>query len=312
MSSEQLRPGDTLLALLSSATEPVFLIAPFIKQDAMARLLGAIPDDIPVTCVTRWRPDEVAAGVSDLEVFDLIRARASGTLLLQPHLHAKLYRVGDRRLLGSANISGRALGWHEPANLEILLAVDGPNDALDLFEQNLFTTVMLASSQVRDAVALAADAIAATMPKSTWNAVSSTQTVLSSSYWLPTCPRPDLLYRVYAGTIGDMLLANSRILGENDLAFLEPPAGLSDRNFHAFIGAMLRQVRWIQDLDQLTTQGLTDTVAAATIAASLPPDHDFSPEALWNVTKDWLMHFFPNQYDRVPAGEMLRRKRQTL
>src|SRR3546814_13321865 len=107
MSSEPLRLGDALLALLSSATEPVFLIAPFIKQDAMARLLGAIPDDIAVTCVTRWRPDEIAAGVSDLEVFDLIRARASGPLLLQPHLPAKLYRPAYRRLLGSANISCR-------------------------------------------------------------------------------------------------------------------------------------------------------------------------------------------------------------
>src|SRR3546814_15701150 len=97
----------------------------------MARLLGAIPDDIAVTCVTRWRPDEIAAGVSDLEVFDLIRARASGTLLLQPHLHAKLYRTGDRRLLGSANISGRALGWHEPANLEILLAEAGLNSSAE-------------------------------------------------------------------------------------------------------------------------------------------------------------------------------------
>jgi phosphatidylserine/phosphatidylglycerophosphate/cardiolipin synthase-like enzyme len=312
MSSEPVTPGDALMALLSSATEPVFLIAPFIKQDAMARLLGAIPADVPVTCVTRWRPDEVAAGVSDLEVFDLIRARVSGSLLLQPHLHAKLYRVGDRRLLGSANLSGRALGWNVPANLEILLNVDGPNEALDVFEKMLFATVMPASTQVRDAVAVAAAAIGATMPKSGWSAIPDTQPALSSSYWLPTCPRPDLLYRVYSGTIGDTLLANSRMLGENDLAFLEPPAGLSDRNFHAFIGAILLQVRWIQDLDQLTIQGLTDTVAAATIASSLPPGHDFSPEALWSVTKDWLMHFFPNQYDRVPAGEILRKKRQAI
>src|SRR3546814_17537694 len=99
----------------------------------MARLLGAIPDDIAVTCVTRWRPDEIAAGVSDLEVFDLIRARATGTLLLQPHLHAKLYRTGDRRPLDSANISGRAPVWPKPANLETLLAADGPNDAPDFF-----------------------------------------------------------------------------------------------------------------------------------------------------------------------------------
>src|SRR3546814_14053972 len=103
---------------------------------------------------------------------------------------------------------------------------------------------MPASPQVRDAVALAATAIAATMPESGWNAVPSTQTVLSSSYWLPTCPRPDLLYRVYAATIVDMLLANSRIIGENDIAFLETPAGLSYRNFHAFIGPKLREVPW--------------------------------------------------------------------
>src|SRR3546814_20286660 len=110
MSSEPLRLGDALLALLSSATEPVFLIAPFIKQDAMARLLGAIPDDIAVTCVTRWRPDEIAAGVSDLEVFDLIRARASGTLLLQPHLHAKLNRTGSQ--------IGRASGGEKGGQFE--------------------------------------------------------------------------------------------------------------------------------------------------------------------------------------------------
>ncbi len=312
MSSKPVRPGDALIELLSSAVEPVFFIAPFIKRDAMGQLLDAIPEEIPVTCVTRWRPDEVASGVSDLEVFDLIRARKAGSLLLQPHLHAKLYRVGEHRLLGSANISGRALGWHEPANLEILVPFDGPNEELDRFEQHLFSTVMPANAQVRDAVALAAAAIAATMPRPTWNPTVSAVTVLSSSYWLPTCPRPDLLFRVYTGSIGEMLLANSRVLGENDLAFLEPPPGLSDQNFHAFVGAMLRQVRWIQDLDQLTILGLTDEVAARTIAASLPPEHDFSPEALWNVTKDWLMYFFPNQYDRVPAGEMLRRKRQIL
>jgi hypothetical protein len=169
-----------------------------------------------------------------------------------------------------------------------------------------------ASTQARDAVAAAADAIAATMPRSGWKATDEAQNVLSSTFWLPTCPRPDLLYRVYCGTIGDMLLSNSRMLGENDLAFLEPPAGLSERNFDAFIGAMLRQVRWIQDLDQQTTQGLTDNDAATTIAASLPAHHDFSPGSLWNVTKDWLMHFFPHQYDRVPAGEMLRKRWQII
>jgi hypothetical protein len=49
-----------------------------------------------------------------------------------------------------------------------------------------------------------------------------------------------------------------------------------------------------------------------TIAQSLPGDYGFSPEALWNVTKEWLVYFFPNEYDRIPAGEMLRKRRQAI
>ena len=109
-----------------------------------------------------------------------------------------------------------------------------------------------------------------------------------------------------------MLLAHSISLAESDLAFLEPPLGLTEATFNMFVGAMVRQAKSMQDLDKLTDQGLTDSVAADTIAKSLPPGHDFSPEALWSVAKDWLIHLFPDQYDRVPAGEMLRKRRQSI
>jgi hypothetical protein len=305
-------PGEALVSLLKGANDPVFLIAPFIKQDAMLRLLEAIHKDVPVTCVTRWRPDEVAAGVSDLEVFDLLAGRADSKLLLEGHLHAKLYRTGDRRLVGSANITGRALGWHEPANKELLLEFDGPNAEIDEFERSLFAAVTPATQQVRDSVAAAALALATNFPKRMWTPPANEDLLFSASYWLPTCSRPDLLFDVYDGTTGDMLLSNSRVLAENDLMFLEPPLGLGRQTFEAFVGAMLRQVRWIQELDRLTNEGLTDHQAAMTIAQSLPGDYGFSSEALWNVTKEWLVYFFPNEYDRIPAGEMLRRRRRAI
>jgi hypothetical protein len=305
-------PGEALISLLESARDPVFLIAPFIKHDAMARLLNAVPKEVPVTCVTRWRPDEVASGVSDLEVFDLLNERADSKLLLEGHLHAKLYRTGGRRLIGSANLTGRALGWHEPANKELLLGFDGPSPEIDEFEQALFAAVTPATSQVRESVAAAAEALMKSFPQRMWVPPANGDLLLSTSYWLPTCSRPDLLFNVYDGSIGDMLLSNSRVLAENDLTFLEPPLGLSRQNFEAFVGAMLRQVRWIQDLDRQTNEGLTDHQAVITIAQSLPANHGFSPEALWNVTKEWLVYFFPNEYDRIPAGEMLRRRRRAI
>nr|WP_166179447.1 phospholipase D family protein [Altererythrobacter segetis] len=311
MTSEMAGAGDQLLSLLKDAAHPVLLVAPFIKQEALSRLLSATPREVPVTCVTRWRPDEVASGVSDLEVLDLLAARDGSKLFLQAHLHAKLFRTGERRLVGSANITGRALGWVEPANLELLVALDGPHPELEAFEAELFGSVSPATREVQAAVAAAATALASRFPVVEIPAPDWSPSI-ASSFWLPTCPRPDLLFRVYDGSVGDILLSNAKTAAQQDLAFLEAPAGLNEGAFTAFIGAMLRQVRWMQELDKLTTDGLTDDVAVRTIAAALPSDHGYSPEALWNVTKEWFVFFFPGQYDRVPAGEMLRKRRQSI
>lgn len=306
-------PGDQLLSLCRGAQGPVVLVAPFIKVGAFTRVLDATPAALPVTCVTRWRPEEVAAGVSDLEVLDRVRSRPEARLFLHPHLHAKFYRAGSIALLGSANITGRALGWSEPANLELLVEVDPLAPHLQAFETALFSSVLQADEAIRDAVAIAASALKAALPPApSWTREFVPGQVVSSAFWLPMCPRPDLLYRVYSETIGDRLLANARGLGEQDLAFLGAPPGLIEPAFNGYVAAMLRQVRWIQDLDRLTNQGLTDHMAAETIARSLPPEHDVSPEDLWGVTKEWLMHFFPGDYDRVPAGEMLRKRRRLV
>lgn len=305
--------GDGLLGLCAGATERVVLVAPFMKAGAFARVLAAIPSAVAVTCVTRWRPDEVAAGVSDLEVFDAIKARSNAKLFLHPHLHAKYYRSGSRALVGSANLTGRALGWTQPSNLEILIAANPLDAEIAAFEVELFSQVIPADDQIRLAVEAAALGLKAAAPKfPAWHLQPTTNEAFSSRYWLPTCPRPDLLFRVYEGSIGDILLAHSISLAESDLAFLEPPLGLGEAAFNGFVGAMVRQVKSMQDLDQLTNQGLTDNVAADTIRKSLPEGHDFSPEGLWSVAKDWLIHFFPDQYDRVPAGEMLRKRRRSI
>lgn len=305
--------GNRLLAFCGAARGPLMLVAPFIKEGALARLLAVVPSDVEVSCVTRWRPDEVAAGVSDLEVFELVRARGNARLFLQPHLHAKYYRSGDLALLGSANLTGRALGWTEPSNLELLVATDSGSQDLQQFEKSLTSSMQEADKAVRDAVASAAESLKALQPKAPpWSRDFIAESVFKSTYWLPTCPRPDLLFRVYNETIGDQLLSNTRCLAEQDLSYLAPPLGLSEGAFRGYVGALLRQVRWIQDLDRLTAQGLTDHIAVETIAKGAPAGHDFSPLDLWNVTKEWFIYFFPDQYDRVPAGEMLRKRRKSI
>src|SRR4051812_7869721 len=113
--------GDRLLRLVEGADGLVILAAPFMKGHALERVLERVPTASDLVCVTRWRLEELAAGVSDLEVWPLLIRRGRSRLLLRHELHAKYYRAGPRCLVGSANLTGAALGWSAKANLELLI-----------------------------------------------------------------------------------------------------------------------------------------------------------------------------------------------
>ena len=75
-------PGKKLIELCRGTSKEVMLVAPFIKIAALSKLLQSLPNElISVRCVTRWHPEEILAGVSDLEVFDLFEGRPERKLL---------------------------------------------------------------------------------------------------------------------------------------------------------------------------------------------------------------------------------------
>ena len=84
------RDGDRLVEHLSSARREVLICAPFIKAGVIAKVLSAIPDNVEVRVITRWLPREIAVGVSDLAVFDLVAEHGNASLRLLDRLHAKI------------------------------------------------------------------------------------------------------------------------------------------------------------------------------------------------------------------------------
>jgi hypothetical protein len=114
--------GDALATLLSGARHEVLLAAPFVTVPALTRLLEQVPTGVELALVTRWRLDELAVGVSDAAVYEVICARGGSVRLLN-HLHAKYYRSDEAALVGSANITATALGWSGESNLELLTPI---------------------------------------------------------------------------------------------------------------------------------------------------------------------------------------------
>ena len=150
--------GERLKALLVPAQRRVVLCAPFMQARVVETLLSVVADDVMVRIVTRWRAVEVAAGVSDLGVFEVANRRPRTELLLLNDLHAKLFVADDHCLVGSANLTGAALGWSEFSNLELLVSVPVQNEDVAVLLQQLNAaepaTVAMRSEIEREAAAL--------------------------------------------------------------------------------------------------------------------------------------------------------------
>ncbi len=121
-------PGD-LLSQLCSDAQNLILAAPYIKGDALTRVLADVSPIASLICITRWNLHDLAVGASDTECRTIVTERG-GSFRLHPSLHAKYYRVDDMVLIGSANLTSSAMGWSRQPNLEILCR---PGDDFDSY-----------------------------------------------------------------------------------------------------------------------------------------------------------------------------------
>lgn len=305
--------GDYLEQLCRSTTQILWLVAPFIKQATLKRLLDQVAPEARVNCVTRWRPDEIVAGVSDLEVWLFIRERPNSTLWLRSDLHAKYYRGDQRVLIGSANLTNTALGWSRSPNLELLIDAK----PLQEFEREL----LVGSVEVDNSIYEQIRQMVEVLPPPPISRPVMTELVpesldeddlptMPTEAWLPTLRRPENLYVAYIGE-WDKLGTGSRIAAISDLRALDIPAGLNREQFEAYVSIQLLQKPMVRQVDQFveTPQrfgAVRDFLKTLPCARQL----DFEADIAWQTLMRWLLYFLPSRYDlSVPRhSEIFHRK----
>lgn len=293
------REGDLLLEHVATARQSVLLCAPFIKVGVIKRLFAVIQADVPIDLYTRWHAEEVAAGVSDLAVFDLVQDRPHTHLYLLDQLHAKLYLTEDRALVGSANLTATALGWCKVPNVEILVAVDPEGEEVRRCRTAL-ASARSATFAERLAVQAEVDALQRT-PLPGAEAVDETMTGL----WLPRLGAPDKLYRAYVPESRDRLPLALLEAAEQDLAALGIDPNLTREDFNTNVAEQFRSMPAIQHILTLISRDVSDE-EGETIVASLPHDLDMPPAAIWEVIRNWIIEFLSSQYEVVPQSFITR------
>lgn len=286
-----------MLALMASARREVLLVAPFMTAGATARVLAAAPADVDrVTLVTRWRPEEVAAGVSDLDVFDIVQDRRGATLLLHPRLHAKYFRADDTVLVGSANLTDTALGWAAVPNLEIL--VPHPDEeAARAFEADLMSEAYPATAEIREVVRM--------------HIPDDASPPGVRRPWLPRCASPQDLWKVYTGSGLADVLDTSRRDGEADLVALGLPDGIDERAFRSVVGRRFLEMPLVARTIERMGSGISDDEGPGLLSSGVPAEclpHG-QPSTAWLILKRWLTIFGGGEFRSKPTGEVLVRGR---
>lgn len=302
--------GNQLLKLVSSAEERVVLVAPFIKAESLRLILDAIPNPGPqIDCVTRWQPEDIVDGVCDLEIFELVAERANARLWKHPNLHAKFFRSDESCLIGSANLTGRALGWRLPTNLELLVDLDVSLPGLQAWEASLLSNCIPVTVELRDQVAKDAEELAGRRPRLLSMEVEHDDD--PSFRWMPLCPSPERLFKVYSGELDDTKMVRSAFeFAKRDLRSLGPPKGYSEENFLKHVAHRLRKLEVIQKVVDASNAGLSDVQATDLISDYIDPSSTIDADDAWKVLKRWMVHFFPDDYRIEVQQEILVKSRR--
>lgn len=291
--------GQYLLQFVQSSQINLWIVAPFIKNNALYRLINGLNQQVKIYCVTRWRPEEIATGVGDIDIWLLLKERGNSQLWIRNDLHAKYYRADETCLIGSANLTSTALGWAPNPNLELLLDVPMSHPSLLNFESELISK----ATRVDDALYLQIRDLAVQLKTE----VNSLQRIeqeielmdissIDREAWLPSLRNPEQLYRAYQGE-KDKFSSGVYEVAIADLRVLQIPRGLSKVSFESYVGYALLQIPMVQKIDAFVSQprrfgevsGYLKKLPFSTVM-------DFDSKYAWQTLMRWLLYFYPQSY----------------
>lgn len=283
--------------LVASADRSVLVVSPFIKRAALGHLLGSVPAGVELMAYTRWRADEVARGVSDLDVLDDVEA-AGGDLRLIDELHAKLVLVdGTRALVGSANVTSAGLGLSAAPNLELMSRIDLDPAAASLLQAELRSRSRRATLAEADAIRLAADALAPDLENGDPDAqeLDADRSAKQPSAWMPRFRSPDRLFALYRDPEW-LSSARPSDLALADILQLQIPAALERRAFDDLVRARLLGTPAVRTIEAALGQPQRFSALTEVLRSVMPDTSHEQRQAALQVLLRWLLYFAGDRF----------------
>jgi hypothetical protein len=109
---------SNIASYLQKGESLVLVFSPYIKSEAIALFLDTFPSE-KARVIVRWKIEDILAGASDLEVFDILQERGI-SLYIHQDIHLKLFEFSSGiAYAGSSNITNKGLSLQQPYNQEM-------------------------------------------------------------------------------------------------------------------------------------------------------------------------------------------------
>lgn len=296
-----LQLGPSLERAASDAKQELLLVAPFIKAQSLEEVLEGV-DVASLHVVTRWKPLEILRGVSDLEVYRIVRS-LGGKVSLRQDLHAKYFRADARVFVGSANLTSRGLGWSPIPNLEFSVELDSTHPACLEFETELLRRLV----PVDDAYfRLQCEQIDAARSSFVPDQIEVSDLHLNlfvearSASWFPRTRKPDELYGLYQNLHEELprsLLSSAR----HDLQVLALPSGLDEERFSQLAGVALLATTTFHGIDEFVTVPRRFGEVQQYLINEYGLTSE-SAERTWQTMIRWMRCFLSERYEYSKPG----------
>ena len=298
--------GDRIKSLINGAKKEIILCSPFIKAKVLESILESAPTGIPVRIITRWRPSEVAAGLSDLTVFDIAKDRPNTELALLYHLHAKIYVADEKCLVGSANLTASALGWCSNPNLEILICSTNSNPDVKFLLSGL-SMAKPATFQIRSEIENQIAKLS-NLKLDEGIDVDPDFATQFTAPWLPRCATPDKIFDIYRDRSTSIVVDETRADAISDINVLLPAGGMNRKDFYSFVREALYQFPSFQQILNQIPAKLSDAEGEAIISDIRPELSQPDLQKQWQIVRDWIVTFFRSEFEMAPENYTLRLK----
>ena len=216
--------GDTFKKVLADQSSRVF-ISPFIQKHALETLL-AQSQNTNLKIITRWNPQDICSGVSDIEIYPYLQNQHI-PLYIHSEIHLKLLITETTTFHMSSNITARGLGLSAKNNVEVgcFVALEHQDwiNVYKLLDESVRVTdaIYETAKQYRDINSIA--------PKSLPELKLEDETRGFSILDLPATPSPELLAKYYFSE--DKEILEHRNASIHDLLCYQIPSGLDKTAF---------------------------------------------------------------------------------